>query len=257
MEIIQLRNATIIIKSKDLNILVDPMLSKKGSQIPFKWITKNIRKNPIVGLPNNAEEELSKVTHTLITHCQKGHFDHLDKLAIKFLTNKNTQVFCSARDYLYLRKKKLNVSLLKKNKQNEFLNGTVELTECIHGKGWINYFMEHGVGYFIKLNNEPSIYLTGDTVLTDYVKQFIENNQPDIVVAPAGKAKLDLGQPILMGIEEILELAEIMNGKLIANHLEALDHCSVSRKDLRNAIYEEGLSQKILVPEDGETILIN
>ncbi|MCP5061851.1 MAG: MBL fold metallo-hydrolase [Ignavibacteriae bacterium] len=196
MEITQIRNATIIIGSKDYRILVDPMLSKKGTNIPFKLLTAKPRLNPILDLPNNTEEILKDVTHSLITHCKKGHFDHLDKEGIKFLKSNNTPIFCSERDHHYLTKKGLNTILLQKHKSNSFLDGTIELTECIHGSGWIMYFMEHGFGYFIQLKDEPSIYLTGDTVLTDYVKQFVIEKQPDIVIAPAGKAQLDFGKPI-------------------------------------------------------------
>jgi len=257
MKITQIRNATIVIQSKDKNILVDPMLSTKGTNIPFKLFTTKPKLNPIVDLPNNTDEVLKDVTHSLITHCQKGHFDHLDKDGVRFLKSKNTPVFCSERDIHYLTKKGLNTTLFQKNKLNTFFNGSIELTECIHGSGWINNFMEHGVGYYIQLKDEPSIYLTGDTVLTDFVKQFIKDKQPDIVVAPAGKAQLDFGKPILMGIDEILELASLMKGKLIANHLEALDHCSTTRKELAKKVEELSLENKVIIPQDGEVIKFN
>ncbi|MEE9430959.1 MAG: MBL fold metallo-hydrolase [Melioribacteraceae bacterium] len=257
MKITQIRNATIVIHSKGYNILVDPMLSKKGTNIPFKLLTIKPKLNPIVDLPNNANEILKNVTHSLITHCQKGHFDHLDKSGVAFLKSNYTPVYCSKRDYSYLTKKGLDVILLPKNKPTTFLDGTIELTECIHGSGWINKFMEHGVGYFIKLKDEPSIYLTGDTVLTDYVKQFVIDKQPDIVIAPAGKAQLDFGKPILMGTDEILELASLMQGKLIANHLEALDHCTTTRKDLAQIAKEKGFGNKIIIPKDGEVLVLN
>ncbi len=233
------------------------MLSRKGTNIPFKLLTTKPRLNPIVDLPNNTDQVLKHLTHSLITHYQKGHFDHLDKEGIKFLKSNNTPVFCSERELHYLTKKGLTITLLQKNKSNSFLDGIIELTECIHGSGWINNFMEHGVGYFIQLKDEPSIYLTGDTVLTDFVIQFIIDKQPDIVIAPAGKAKLDFGKPILMGIDEILELASLMKGKLIANHLEALDHCSTTRKELAKKVEELGLENKVIIPQDGEVMKFN
>ncbi|KKK66625.1 hypothetical protein LCGC14_2962210, partial [marine sediment metagenome] len=58
--------------------------------------------------------------------------------------------------------------------------------------------MEHGVGYFIKLENEATLYLMGDTILTNEIREFIKKNQPDYIVAPTGKAQFDIGAPLLL-----------------------------------------------------------
>ncbi|MCP5061850.1 MAG: hypothetical protein GY936_05210 [Ignavibacteriae bacterium] len=60
-----------------------------------------------------------------------------------------------------------------------------------------------------------------------------------------------------MGTDEILELASLMNGKLIANHLEALDHCSTTRNELVEKVKDIGLENKIIIPQDGELIKFN
>ncbi len=41
---------------------------------------------------------------------------------------------------------------------------------------------------------------------------------------------------------------------VIANHLEALNHCPTTRVELRNWLESEGLSGKVPIPRDGETI---
>ena len=53
---------------------------------------------------------------------------------------------------------------------------------------------------------------------------------------------------------DILELASISNGKIIANHMDALDHCRIKRSDLVELIQEKNLSAKFLIPNDGETL---
>lgn len=41
---------------------------------------------------------------------------------------------------------------------------------------------------------------------------------------------------------------------MIANHMEALNHCAVTRTILKEAIDKNGLSDKVLIPADGETL---
>jgi len=39
---------------------------------------------------------------------------------------------------------------------------------------------------------------------------------------------------------------------IIASHMESVNHAMLSRKELREFIDEKGMTQRILVPEDGE-----
>ena len=71
MKITQLRNATILIEANGHGIVVDPMLGPKGGQLPFKWFTRNRRRNPLVNLPANGMEVLERTTHCLISHSRR------------------------------------------------------------------------------------------------------------------------------------------------------------------------------------------
>ena len=75
MIIHHLRSATFVMEVGQEWILVDPMLSRKGEILPFAAIRHKARRNPTVPLPDNAEAVLDKVTHCLITHCQKKHLE--------------------------------------------------------------------------------------------------------------------------------------------------------------------------------------
>ena len=254
MKITQLRNATIVIESGEKVILVDPMLAPQAAIPSLKYFTGNNRRNPLVGLPQVTDELLSRVTHCLITHCQKGHFDHLDRAGTKWLRENKIPVFCSEQDVDFLQKKGLDISTLSVNKDNAFLSGSIKLVPCLHGKGMIGKLMAHGYGFFIQLEDEPSVYITGDTVLTEVVKNFISDNQPAWIVLPAGGARFNFGGDIIMGKEEALQVAEISKGSLIANHLEALDHCPVTRTELRKEAAKFRFDDRFFIPEDGESI---
>jgi hypothetical protein len=39
---------------------------------------------------------------------------------------------------------------------------------------------------------------------------------------------------------------------IIASHMEAVNHAMLSRKELREFLSEKNMSQRVLVPEDGE-----
>ncbi|MEZ8883707.1 MBL fold metallo-hydrolase, partial [Vibrio sp. 10N.247.311.13] len=136
----------------------------------------------------------------------------------------------------------------------DFLGGKLTAVPALHGHGWIHKLMANGVGFFLELPNEPSIYISGDTVLTDDVRRALNELKPDITVVAAGRARMDVGQPLLMSIDEVMKFIRLSPNKVVANHMEALNHCAVTRPILKEAIYKNGLSDKVLIPADGETL---
>ena len=114
--------------------------------------------------------------------------------------------------------------------------------------------MANGAGYFVQLPNEPSIYISGDTVYTKDVERALSEFKPDIAVVAAGSASLDVGGPILMPLDEILSFVNAAPNKVIANHLEALNHCPTTRSALKDTLETEGLLSKTSIPNDGEVL---
>ncbi len=105
MRITQLRNATIIVHVGPYNILVDPMLARKGTLPPLRLFVHERLRNPTVELPDDVEAALASVTHCLITHCQKGHFDHLDRAGKHWLRERQIPVICTPHGVEHLRKR--------------------------------------------------------------------------------------------------------------------------------------------------------
>lgn len=79
-------------------------------------------------------------------------------------------------------------------------------------------------------------------------------HQPQLCVAPAGGARMDLGGDIIMGPQEVIELTQLMAGTVIANHLEALSHCPPSRAGLAAAARAAGVGARLHIPADGQTL---
>jgi L-ascorbate metabolism protein UlaG (beta-lactamase superfamily) len=255
VRITQLRNATIIVHTRGHHILVDPMLAPRGALPPLRLFDGRRERNPLVELPDGTAAWLDQVTHCLITHCQKGHFDHLDRAGKRFLRERQIPVICSAHDASYLRSRGLNVQPLPEEPgRHPFLGGGIETVACTHGRGLVGALMEHGTGYLLDLPGEPTLYISGDTVLTARVRALVAQRQPDICLVPAGGARFDLGGEIIMGPKDVIELARLAHGTVVANHLEALSHCAPARHDMQALACAQGLGARIKTPADGETL---
>jgi L-ascorbate metabolism protein UlaG (beta-lactamase superfamily) len=256
MQIHFIRNATLIVDTGVQRILVDPMLGHKGSLPPFAFLRHRPRWNPIVSLPPNAEPALNAITAGLITHCRRGHFDHLDGPGYRWLAQRRLPVYCNYLDENHLQKRDITTHPLKPNQRQEFLGGHIRPVETAHGYGFIGKLMGPGLGYLLELPNQPRLYISGDTVLTPVVKQVLMDWQPEIAIVAAGAASLDIGRPILMPILELLEFVRLSPGLVIATHMEALNHCPMTRDQFRKAVVQAGLAPKVCIPADGEIVAI-
>ena len=249
------RNATMVIETEKDVILVDPMLGLKGTMPTFTFFRFKAQKNPIVNLPEKCNEILKKVTHCIITH---QHPDHIDKEGERFLIDNDIPITCSVKDEEAFKKKGLNVvQAINYWEENDFLGGTIEGIPAKHGYGFIAKPMGNVMGFYIKIPNQKSIYISADTIYTDAVDKVLKEYKPDISVVASGTAQLDVFQPLLMRMDDILKFSKNVSGKVIANHLEAVNHCPTTRIELRKELERAGLSEKVEIPIDGEILKID
>lgn len=254
LKIHHIRNATMVLETENNVILIDPMLGNEGNMPSFTLFRHKARKNPTVSLPKNSNAILEKVTHCLITH---QHPDHIDSKAIRFLTKKGIPVTCSVRDEKAFQKRGLNViQTLKFWEKQEFLGGTIEGIPAKHGYGFVSKLMGNVMGFLVTLPNRKSIYLSSDTVYTDAVDKVLREHKPDINVLACGAAQFDFFKLLIMNVEDIVKFVKNASGKVIANHMESINHCPLTRKELIKILTEEDLINKVVVPADGETIEI-
>ena len=209
----------------------------------------------MVELPRNAHDLLGNIDFALITHCQRGHKDHLDAMGAKFLMENELPVLCQPRDLILLKRRGI-VAISIEDGLPETSTLKIRAVPARHGHGFVGHLMGRGCGFVFETQEGFKVYVMGDSVLTSEVEQVLTTDKPDLVVINAGGARIDVGSPILMDMSEIGRVLELSPGKVIAVHLEALNHCPFTRADLRAQFHAHIQNKKLLIPEDGETILI-
>ena len=244
-----IRNATIKIEYAGKTFLTDPMLSPKESFMSF--VEPNVNKNPTVDLPMSNQEILNGVHAVLVTH---AHPDHFDPVAIQQI-NKDLPLFYQPFD-----EKTITESAFKNARKVETAINwegiNIIRTGGKHGKGEVLQVMGEVSGFVLKAENYPTVYLIGDCIWDDEIKNNIAKYNPDIIITHSGGALFQGNSQILMDAEETIKVVESTNSaKVIAIHMESLDHCPVTRNQLRELANSKNISKdRLIIPEDGKII---
>jgi L-ascorbate metabolism protein UlaG (beta-lactamase superfamily) len=229
------RNATLVVELADRRILVDPMFDDVGARPPIEG-TRNPIANPTVPLPFPAEEVIRGVDAVLVSH---RHRDHLDATAEKLLP-RDVPVFCQPEDEEALRELGLDARSVDVDLDWDGLR--ITRTPGRHGSGEMAKLLAPVSGFVL-----DGLYVAGDTVWYEGVEQTIERHEPRVAVVNAGGAEFEEGGLIVMGIDDVREVAARVR-TVVAVHMEALNHCYLTRAALRAALPD------VLVPTDGETL---
>ncbi|SFM44631.1 MBL fold metallo-hydrolase [Nitrosomonas communis] len=104
-------------------------------------------------------------------------------------------------------------------------------------------------GIVLKHPDEKTVYIAGDTVWYEGVEDNLKKYHP----LNSGDAKVTDEESIIMGKQDVYEVYNAApNATIIASHMESVNHATLSRKELREFLSEKGMTQRVLVPEDGE-----
>lgn len=250
MNIKQIRNATVVVEYADKKFLIDPMLAEKGTYPPFPNTIRQDQRNPIVSLPISVEQIIN-VDAVILTHL---HLDHFDEAAQKILP-KNIKMFVQNEEDA---KEVKNVGFqdVEVLQEGTVFEGIQLLkTKGEHGRGEETLkAMGKVCGVVFKHQNEETLYVAGDTVWYGAVQDEIDQHKPEIIVVNGGDNQIIKLGSLIMGKDDIYEVYKAApNAKIIAVHMEAVNHWGLSREELKTFIYEKGMSSHVLVPDDGES----
>lgn len=242
-----LRNATQRLRYAGHELLLDPYFAPQHSRPSYTGRSPN----PLVPLPCPVEEILAGVELVIVSHL---HSDHFDPEAQR-LVPKELPVFCqpgdeeAVRGHGFLRVTPVVDSVT--------WNGvTITRTPGNHGSGAVLEEMGQVSGFVFEAPGEPTVYWAGDTILYAPVRETIGRFRPDVIVTHSSGAMWKGDGPIVMDAEQTVEVCRISPGsRVVAIHLDSLDHGEVGRADLRAAARAAGIAEdRLVIPADGESL---
>jgi L-ascorbate metabolism protein UlaG (beta-lactamase superfamily) len=252
----QVRNATLRIDYGGVRFLVDPVLADKDAYPGFEGTANSQRRNPLVPLPMPLAS-IVDVDAVIVTHLHPDHWDE----AAKTRLNKWLPIFAqNAADVAQIRSAGFSdVRLLSENA--EFRAVHLIRTGGQHGTDAalkaLPQILGPVSGFVMRHPAHKTLYVAGDTIWNGEVESAIARHSPDVIVLNAGMATVIGLDPIIMGPTDVLAVHRAApNAMLVASHMEAFNHCILSRADLRAFSKRDGYEQRLLIPADGETLAI-
>jgi L-ascorbate metabolism protein UlaG (beta-lactamase superfamily) len=250
MKIQLIRNAIIVVEYAGKKFLIDPMLAEQGTYPPFPNAPRQDQNNPLVGLPTSIEKIIRNTDAVIVIHL---HIDHWDDAAKKALP-KDIKMFAqNEEDAAEIQSAGFqNVGVL----QEDTVFDGIQLikTKGQHGRGEILKRLGLISGIVFKHPTEKTSYIAGDTVWYDAVQRVIDMHAPDIIVVNAGDNQFFEGGSLVMGKDDFYEVHKAApNAKIIAVHMEAVNHWALSREELKGFVNEKEIMSNVLVPDDGDS----
>ncbi|MFC4294664.1 MBL fold metallo-hydrolase [Novosphingobium tardum] len=271
MKIRQIRNATLLIEYGGVKFLVDPMLSAKSAWPAFAGTANDHLRNPTVDLVVPMEDILA-VDAVIVTHT---HTDHWDKAAAEnipadtpiYVQHFGDKALVSNGGYIELEGQPHLAMIEGKTFTNvKVLTGNPEVQGVklrkVPGQHGSDVAIEHAYdalqevcGVVFSHPGEKTLYLAGDTVWNEYVEANIAKYAPEVIILNAGDAQIPGLGAIIMDANDVLKVCEAApEATIVASHFEAVNHGVATRDELRQLIGLHSLEDRVLVPEDGETV---
>lgn len=256
-QIQKIRNATVKISYADTTFLVDPMFAKKATYSGFEGTYRSELRNPLVDLPIKPETILADVDAIIVTHTHLDHWDDVAQAAIPknmpvFVQNKHDRKTIQSQDFKDVRV--LTQTTFQKVKLTK--TGGQHGTDSMFQVPALAENLGSSMGVVFEVPQHKTIYLAGDTIWHQEVDQSIEKYKPDVIILNTGNALVNgFDDSIIMGKADTFTATQkAPNAKIIAVHMDAVNHMAVSRADVSQFVKEKLIEDKVLIPLDGETL---
>jgi L-ascorbate metabolism protein UlaG (beta-lactamase superfamily) len=249
VELQLIRNATMRLRYAGRLYLTDPLLGPKHSLPSFAGKSPN----PLVDLPSAPEAVFAGVDLALLSHL---HRDHFDPVAQQLLP-KDLPILCQPGDAdRVARHGFTQVTPLA----DATRDGAVTITRVPgqHGAGKVLDDMGTVSGFVFQAAGEPTVYWAGDTIWYDAVAATLARYQPRIIITHSAGAVWGDGGLIIMDAAQTIAVCRAAPASIVvAIHLDAFDHATVSRADLRAYANAAGIpAERLLIPADGATLTL-
>lgn len=254
----QIRNATGRIEIADKIFLIDPMLARKDTYPGFENTHNSQLRFPLVELPVSTDDIYKEVEAVLVTHT---HLDHWDDEAQNKLPKDILIIAQHEDDASLIRSQGFkNVKVL--NESMQFGDVFIVKTHGAHGTeemfaSPVSGLLGEAMGVIFKARGHKTVYLAGDTLWNADVNKAIVRFKPDVLVLNTGDARnLDFPDTgIIMGTKDVRHAYRMLpEAKIITVHMDAVNHTTINRADMRAYIKENKLEDRVVVPNDGEFV---
>ena len=241
------RHATLRVEFNGHIFLVDPMLDDAGAR-PAIQNSPNPRNNPLVSLPAPAPEVVKGIDGVLVSHT---HSDHWDETAARLLA-KDLPLFGQVADETKFRGQGF-VNVRPIEDVVRWNDIEISRTGGQHGTGDIGKAMAPVSGFVLRASSEPTLYVAGDTIWCEEVREALLRYQPAVIVVNSGAAQFLKGDPITMTADDVVAVCQAApSARIVAVHMEAINHCLLTRDDL--AFQLEAARVRATIPGDGEWV---
>nr|WP_206664898.1 MBL fold metallo-hydrolase [Ewingella americana] len=258
MQVQQVRNATLKINYKGKIFLVDPFLAEKGKYPGFPGTFNSQLRNPLVELPMPAKDILEGVDAVIVSHTHLDHWDGGDQQFISkdiplFVQDEVDAKLIRGQGYT-------NVRILGEDTIFEGVHltkiGGQHGTDEMYSKKPVAEMLGEAMGIMFQAPGMKTVYIAGDTVWGSDVDQTLAKFRPDVIILNTGDARMvGYTGSIIMGKDDVLHAYQAMpKATIIATHMDAINHMTLSRKELKEHVKQHGIQGRVLIPADGEIL---
>jgi L-ascorbate metabolism protein UlaG (beta-lactamase superfamily) len=251
MQLQLIRSATLRLTYAGRQILIDPDFAPQHSRPPLAGVSPN----PMVELPLSIEAILNGVELVLVSHLHRDHFDSVAAERVP----KDLPLVCQPGDEATIRAKGFrDVTPLTDSLEWRGLRFTRTLGR--HGLGDVETMMGKVMGFGLRAEGEPTLYWASDTVWCDEVRAAVRELQPRVIITHSCGARWPNAagsrELIVMDAAQTVALCQLEpEATVIATHMEAFDHGTITRAALREAAQVAGVAEsRLRIPLEGETL---
>jgi L-ascorbate metabolism protein UlaG (beta-lactamase superfamily) len=246
MHITHVRYATSVNDYAGYRFLTDPVLA------PAEPDADPLQRKPLVPVPVSTLPLIASIDAVLVSHI---HPDSFDQAAAEVL-DKSLPVFAQPQDLPQPTAWGFaQVPIVEES--TRFGDITITRTIAEHGHGEARTTFGPASGWVLQAEGEPTLYIAGDTVWAEPVRETIDTFAPDVIVLYGGAAHAKGMGPITMTAVDIgIVRQHAPDAEVIVVHVDAFPHTTESRAEIDNWLGAHGLRERVILPRDGESVAI-